>query len=91
MKLRKLALGIASAAAAFSLAAATPASAQEDRGVTHAVKAPADYEFVTYYYWLEDCRQAGYQGQKDGVWTKWKCIDGSWIPGDDYELWVVYK
>ena len=53
-----------------------------------AVVAADNWEYVGDFFWQSDCHAAGAAGTK---WTKYKCVDGSAFPGDDYELWVVYK
>ncbi|HEY3561000.1 MAG TPA: hypothetical protein VGL05_26235 [Kribbella sp.] len=52
------------------------------------VVASDNWEYVGDFFWQSDCHAAGAAGTK---WTKYKCINGSAIPGDDYELWVVYN
>ncbi|HEY9338854.1 MAG TPA: hypothetical protein VIQ79_30680 [Kribbella sp.] len=68
------------AAQAADAPAAAPASSQ--------AVAADNWEYVGDFFWQSDCHAAGAAGTK---WTKYKCINGSAFPGDDYELWVVYK
>ncbi|MFI7244317.1 hypothetical protein [Streptomyces qinglanensis] len=49
------------------------------------------WAFVGYYYWNEDCLKAGERGQELRKWSRYQCINGSWVPGDDYELWVIWN
>lgn len=72
--------GLAVPAAQAAEAPATPATAK--------VVASDNWEYVGDFFWESDCHAAGTAGTK---WTKYKCINGSAFPGDDYELWVVYN
>ncbi|MGZ0148763.1 hypothetical protein ACXJJ3_16945 [Kribbella sp. WER1] len=79
------------AAPAAQAAPATTAPAVTAAAVTAAaptVVAGDNWEYVGDFFWQSDCHAAGAAGTK---WTKYKCINGSAFPGDDYELWVVYK
>lgn len=59
------------------------------------VAAPAtvadNWEFVGYYYWESDCHTAGQGMVTRHEVSKYRCDDGTWIPGDDYELEVVWN
>ncbi|MFK3983794.1 hypothetical protein ACI2K4_25870 [Micromonospora sp. NPDC050397] len=84
-------MGIRIKRAAGLLAAAVVATAGVGLGTQAAAQAaPPGYEFLTYYYWVEDCTRAGHAGVDEGRWQRFTCEDGSWFPGDDYELWVLY-
>ncbi|MFC5265024.1 hypothetical protein ACFPJ1_23160 [Kribbella qitaiheensis] len=48
------------------------------------------WEYVGDFFWQCDCHNAGKAGIDGGAWKKYKCINGSAFPGDDYELHVVY-
>lgn len=48
------------------------------------------WEYVRDFFWQSDCHNAGKAGIDDGAWKKYKCVNGSAFPGDDYELHVVY-
>jgi hypothetical protein len=54
---------------------------------------PVKYDFVREYYWLDECNAAGLAGKgaRTGEWSRYKCINGSSAPWDDYELWVVWN
>lgn len=79
-------------------AAATVASHAEVPRAT-AADSPSDavpmvrYDFVREYYWLSDCQAEGQSGlgSRVGEWSRYKCINGSSFPGDDYELWVAWN
>jgi hypothetical protein len=75
-----IAVGGLAAPAAQAVEAPAPASSE--------VVAADNWEYVGDFFWQSDCHAAGAAGTK---WTKYKCINGSAVPGDDYELWVVYK
>ena len=50
----------------------------------------ATWDYVGDFFWQSDCHNAGKAGIDGGAWKKYKCINGSAFPGDDYELHVVY-
>ncbi|WP_018658054.1 hypothetical protein [Actinomadura flavalba] len=78
-------------AGALTFGAAAPAVAAPGAEAPAAKAPQADtWEFVGYYYWVSDCMSDGQQGLRHHIWKKFRCDDGSWFPGDDYELWVVY-
>lgn len=92
-KTRTVALPIA--AAALALAAVAPATAQAAPAETAgtqavAIAGPVGYHFTGYYSRKSDCENRGRDGVGRGEWEGYVCINGSWIPGDDYELWVRY-
>ena len=90
------ALPVAAAAVAVALAVpATPAAAQEAPEHTAPSQAalapqsgPVGYVFTGYWTWLSDCQARGRDGVLLNEWEGYVCINGSWVPGDDYELWV---
>ncbi|MFG2346694.1 hypothetical protein [Streptomyces phaeochromogenes] len=91
-------LPVAAAAAAVALAVpATPAAAQPAPAETtrtqaafSAVPDPVGYHFTGYYSRLVDCQNRGNDGVSRNEWEGYICINGSWFPGDDYELWVRF-
>lgn len=73
-------------------APAAPAPAAPASGTAAPVTVAADnWEFVGYYYWESDCHAAGQGMVTRGEVKKYRCDDGSWVPGDDYELEVVWN
>jgi hypothetical protein len=89
------------AAAALALAAVVPTAAQAAPAETARTQAvpvavagpgpgPVGYYFTGYYVWKSDCENRGRDGVGRGEWKGYVCINGSWLPGDDYELWVRY-
>ncbi|CAL9326137.1 hypothetical protein [Streptomyces sp. SudanB182_2057] len=50
--------------------------------------AAASWYLYGYYTWKSDCADAGRMGIQSGWWSRYECKNGSWVPGDDYELWV---
>ncbi|CAL9654150.1 hypothetical protein SUDANB23_06696 (plasmid) [Streptomyces sp. enrichment culture] len=50
--------------------------------------AAAAWYLYDYYFWKSDCVFQGRAGIQNGWWTAYECRNGSWVPGDDYELWV---
>ncbi|WP_427885697.1 hypothetical protein ACQHIV_25215 [Kribbella sp. GL6] len=89
MSIRRVFYGVlaggALAAGSFAVPAAQAAPAAP---ATSTVVASDNWEYVGDFFWQSDCHAAGAAGTK---WTKYKCINGSAFPGDDYELWVVYN
>jgi hypothetical protein len=55
-----------------------------------AVVAGDNWEFVGNYYWESDCNNAGQGMVSRHEVVKYRCDDGSWFPGDDYDLEVVW-
>jgi hypothetical protein len=49
---------------------------------------PVGYVFTGYWTWLSDCQARGRDGVLRDEWEGYVCINGSWVPGDDYELRV---
>jgi hypothetical protein len=93
MNIRKAFLGFAGAVLAIGGFAPTAPQAQAVIAPTSTVSVTTvadDWEYVGDFYWQSDCHNAGSAGISGGAWSKYKCVDGSWFPGDDYELWVVY-
>lgn len=104
MNIRKLALGTLAgsvlligglAAPAAQASAAQAATAPAPAALTPA-SAPAavaadNWEFVGYYYWESDCHAAGQGMVTRHEVSKYRCDDGTWFPGDDYELEVVWN
>lgn len=90
MNIRRTIFSIAAGAALTVGGFALPAAQAVEAPITAGtVQAAADnWQYVGDFFWQSDCHAAGAAGTK---WTKYKCIDGSAFPGDDYELWVVYK
>jgi hypothetical protein len=98
-KTRTVVLPIAAAALALAAVAPTAAQAAPAETVrTQAVPAtvagpgpgPVGYNFTGYWVYKSDCENRGRDGVARGEWRGYVCINGSWIPGDDYELWVRY-
>ncbi|TDT42103.1 hypothetical protein EV562_10172 [Streptomyces sp. BK208] len=69
----------------------TSSSAFVPVGKTQADDPSYPWAFVGYYYWNSDCLSAGDRGLQLQSWTRYQCINGGWFPGDDYELWVIWK
>jgi hypothetical protein len=91
MNIRRVFYGVLAGGAVAAGAIAVPAAqaVEAPPAVTSSTVVAADnWEYVGDFFWQSDCHAAGAAGTK---WTKYKCINGSAIPGDDYELWVVYK
>ncbi|GAB2568367.1 hypothetical protein [Kribbella endophytica] len=90
MNLRKLVFGALAGGALAVGGLAVPAAqaVQAPVASTTASVVADNWEYVGDFFWQSDCHAAGAAGTK---WSKYKCIDGSAFPGDDYELWVVYK
>ncbi|MFC0628200.1 hypothetical protein [Kribbella deserti] len=90
MNIRRTIFGVAAGAALAAGGFALPAAQAVEAPVATAgaVQAADNWQYVGDFFWQSDCHAAGAAGTK---WTKYKCIDGSAFPGDDYELWVVYK
>lgn len=80
--------GGAVAAGGLAVPAAQAADVPATATTSSTVVAADNWEYVGDFFWQSDCHAAGAAGTK---WTKYKCINGSAFPGDDYELWVVYK
>jgi hypothetical protein len=53
-----------------------------------AKSAANDWHYVASYFWYNDCREAGENGVFSGAWTSYMCRNGSWLPWDNYELWI---
>jgi hypothetical protein len=88
MNVRRVFFGLLAGGAVAAGSLAVPA-AQAAQVPTATTTVAADHwEYVGDFFWQSDCHAAGAAGTK---WTKYKCINGSAFPGDDYELWVVYK
>ena len=80
MRIRKLSLALAGAVAAVALVgSASPAMA-------------GDFVWSGEKFWFKsDCTNRGAQGVARHEWLEAVCINGSPLPGDDYELWVRYN
>lgn len=87
MSMRRVFYGVLAGGAIVAGGLAVP-TAQAAEVPTPTVVAADNWEYVGDFFWQSDCHAAGAAGTK---WTKYKCINGSAFPGDDYELWVVYK
>ncbi|MFC3896439.1 hypothetical protein ACFOWZ_33615 [Lentzea rhizosphaerae] len=92
---KRRAVALRVAAAALALAAITPTAAQAAPAETAgtqavAIAGPVGYHFTGYYPRKSQCEDRGRDGVGRGEWLGYVCINGSWIPGDDYELWVRY-
>ena len=95
MNIRKLAYTTLTGSVLLVGALAVPA-AQATAAPAPAAPAPVtvaadNWEFVGYYYWESDCHTAGQGMVTRGEVKKYRCDDGSWVPGDDYELEVVWN
>ncbi|TCC27899.1 hypothetical protein [Kribbella speibonae] len=86
MNIRRVFFSVLAGGAVAAGALAVPAAQAVEVPAT--VVAADNWEYVGDFFWQSDCHAAGAAGTK---WTKYKCVDGSAFPGDDYELWVVYK
>jgi hypothetical protein len=89
MSIRRVFYGVLAggAIAAGSLAVPVAQAAEAPTAPAASTVVAADnWEYVGDFFWQSDCHAAGAAGTK---WTKYKCINGSAFPGDDYELWVV--
>jgi hypothetical protein len=93
MSIRKIFLGVAGAALAvggFAAPAVTAQATPAPATVISEATAADTWEYVGDFFWQSDCHNAGKAGIDGGAWKKYKCINGSAFPGDDYELHVVY-
>ncbi|HWD83745.1 MAG TPA: hypothetical protein VG497_32820 [Kribbella sp.] len=88
MNIRKVFYGVLAGGAIAAGSLAAPAAQAAPAPAPSTVGASDNWEYVGDFFWQSDCHAAGAAGTK---WTKYKCINGSAIPGDDYELWVVYN
>ncbi|MGC4940097.1 hypothetical protein [Kribbella sp. DT2] len=90
MNLRKVVYGVLAGGALAVGGLAVPTAQAVEAPVSSAPSVVADdnWQYVGDFFWQSECHEAGTAGIK---WTKYKCVDGSAFPGDDYELWVVYK
>jgi hypothetical protein len=88
MSIRRVFYGVLAGGAIAAGGLAVPAAQAVEAPAASAVVAADNWEYVGDFFWQSDCHAAGAAGTK---WTKYKCVDGSAFPGDDYELWVVYK
>lgn len=93
MNIRRVFYGVLAGGAIAAGGLAVPAAQAAEAAPATAPTAPAvvasdNWEYVGDFFWQSDCHAAGAAGTK---WTKYKCINGSAFPGDDYELWVVYN
>lgn len=97
MRIRSCLAGAALSAVLLSgVAVAAPAQAAEPKSdATSAASATSqdspgpEYSFQGYYSYYNDCTSAGAAGKRKGWWTAYACTDGSWLPGDDWELWAI--
>ncbi|GGV63354.1 hypothetical protein GCM10010277_69460 [Streptomyces longisporoflavus] len=78
--------GLAGSAQAAPVTAQA-ASAPAHESAAGPVKA-AGWYLYDYYFWKSECTSRGRMGKENGWWTRYECRSGSWVPGDDYELWV---
>lgn len=85
-----VAAALALAAVAPTTAQAAPAETVGTQAVPATVAGPVGYHFTGYYSRKSDCENRGRDGVGRGEWLGYVCINGSWIPGDDYELWVRF-
>jgi hypothetical protein len=95
MNIRKLAYATITGSVLLVGGLALPA-AQASAAPAPAAQAPTtvagdNWEFVGYYYWESDCHAAGQGMVTRHEISKYRCDDGSWVPGDDYELEVVWN
>jgi hypothetical protein len=88
MNIRRVFFSVVAGGAIAAGGLAVPAAQAADVPASSEVVAADNWEYVGDFFWQSDCHAAGAAGTK---WTKYKCINGSAVPGDDYELWVVYK
>lgn len=92
MKMRKLALALAGVAAVGALASSTAPAMAATAGVESSASAAAvsgDYYFTgEYFYYKSDCQAVGQARVNLGWIAAYACLNGSPLPGDDYELWV---
>ncbi|MGW5187752.1 hypothetical protein ACWEOO_00745 [Kribbella sp. NPDC004138] len=88
MNIRRVFYGVLAGGAIAAGSLAVPAAQAADAPASPSVVAADNWEYVGDFFWQSDCHAAGAAGTK---WTKYKCVNGSAFPGDDYELWVVYK
>ncbi|CAL9350539.1 hypothetical protein [Streptomyces pilosus] len=90
MRLRSVLAGAALGSALLVGGFTTPVQAASDGAPTdNAGTAAAEAWYLyDYYYWKSDCVFQGRTGLQNGWWTAYECRNGSWVPGDDYELWV---
>lgn len=90
MRIRKLLAGVTlgSALLVGGLAAPAQAASEPAQGRTLSAKSALGWYLYDYYAWKSDCNWQGQVGKSNGWWTRYECKNGSWVPGDDYELWV---
>ncbi|TCC26289.1 hypothetical protein [Kribbella sindirgiensis] len=88
MNIRRVFYSVLAGGAIAAGGLAVPAAQAVEVPVGATAVAADNWEYVGDFFWQSDCHAAGAAGTK---WTKYKCVDGSAFPGDDYELWVVYK
>lgn len=95
MRKRKVLVGVALGSVVLLGGLAVPAQAAAPAEVgavsTQAKSTVPDAQgwyLYDYYFSKSECNQQGRMGLENGHWRKYDCRNGSWVPWDDYELWV---
>jgi hypothetical protein len=47
-----------------------------------------DQDFIGNFWSLRYCKETGNHLLRNGTYSSYECINGSWLPWDWYELWA---